>query len=646
MNVRFNISLFVLLLIFSLLVAQEHTFTSASSRAVRYYQQAESHFIRGNMPEAERLLMRAVNSDGRFIEAWLLLGDVYGEQDKMQEARHAFEQAVAIDEKFFPPALFFLTRLAHEALDYDDAALFAVRFLSHTPINEEMRARAQDIYNRSVFAIWALANPVPFEPVNLGESVNDRADEYINAIRLDDSLMFFTRRFEQPGFEFHGRYNENFFVSTRSTAGWQKAAQLQLNWPQTDNMGALTISADGRTMFFAACGWPDGYGSCDIYTSRFSEGSWSLPKNLGSHINSSNWESQPSVSADGRELFFVRRRSGGRGGSDIWMSNRLDDGKWSPPINLGEQINTSGSEMAPFIHPDGKTLYFSSDGHIGMGGSDLFVSRRDETGRWHEPQNLGYPINTSGDEINIIVTAQGDKAYISSQREGGFGGYDIYEFELNAESRPNPVSWISALVNDAESGKPLQAEYSLINLEESVSTHHGATSLPEGSMLISLPTGKNYALHIRKDGYLFFSQNFQLTNETESKPYLIHAHLQPVKEGSATVLNNVFFDTDSSRLRADSYSELDVLAEFLLNNPALIVELAGHTDSTGQPEYNLQLSLERAASARAFLVQKGVPEQQVRVKGYGDTKPVAANETEEGRALNRRTELIILGLLE
>lgn len=564
----------------------------------------------------------------------------------MDRSRQAFKQAIEIDPYFYAPAHYFVAGLAMEARDYAEALQYAEQFLRLATAYRDMQLRAMNIRDRARFAMEAVENPFPYEPANLGEAINTETDEYINAIRLDDSLLFFTRRYKPADFDVHGRYNENFFVSRRSIQGWDTARQMVTDWPFTHNIGAISISADGRTMFVTACGWPDGFGSCDIYVSDIENGYWTQPRNLGNHINTARWESQPSVSADGSELYFASQRRGGYGGSDLWMSRKQEDGSWSRPENLGENINTTGNEMAPFIHPDGQTLYFSSNGHIGLGGSDLFMSRRDKSGQWQQPVNLGYPINTSEDEINIIINTAGDKAYMSARREEGHGGFDIYVFDLPAAFRPVSVSWLHAMVRDKHSAKPLEADYTLIDLATSETVQTGRSILPEGSFLASLPSGKDYALHIHKPGYLFYSEHFMLIDAGKSRPYVIRADLQPIEEGSVTVLRNVFFDSDEARLKPESFTELKRLAGFLQNNPGLTVELAGHTDSTGHETHNVALSLQRAESVREFLLEQAIPEWQISVRGYGSAKPVADNRTEAGRALNRRTEMRITGLGE
>jgi outer membrane protein OmpA-like peptidoglycan-associated protein/tetratricopeptide (TPR) repeat protein len=616
--------------------------STSSKRAARHYQKAESAYLAGNFERAAQWLEKATQVDSEFVEAWLLAGDVYAEMDKNLQAREAFKNAIRIDAELFTPAHYIVARLAWEAKEYGEAVEYAQRFLSFGSTNADIVSKAIDVRDRARFAQVALANPVPFEPVNLGPSINDTADAYINAIRLDDSLLFFTRRFKPDDFNRHGRYSENFFVSKRTHEGWSAANQMITDWPHTHHIGAISISANGRTMFFAACGWPEGKGSCDLYISQFKNGKWNSPYNLGSAINTAQWESQPAISADGSELYFASQRSGGQGGSDIWMSLKLDDGTWSKPMNLGKTINTSGNEMAPYIHPDGQTLYFSSNGHIGMGGLDLFISRKDAAGRWQQAENLGYPINTPDDEINIILNTRGDKAYMSATRDEGFGGFDIYVFDMPQHLQPAPVSYLLALVSDKQNGKPLQADFTLIDLRSDEKVHTGVSNLPEGSILVSLPPGKDFALHIENPAYLFYSEHFRMTETTEGKPFLIEAALQPLEAGSSIVLRNVFFDTDKDVIASVSSIEMNRVADLLLKHPGLVVELGGHTDNTGSDEYNRDLSYRRALAVQKYLVKMGIDRDRLKVKGYGSEKPIADNQTEAGKALNRRTEMIII----
>jgi outer membrane protein OmpA-like peptidoglycan-associated protein len=396
-------------------------------------------------------------------------------------------------------------------------------------------------------------------------------------------------------------------------------------------------------MYFTACNRPDGLGNCDLYFSAFNNGKWSEPYNLGAPVNTNHWESTPSISADGKTLFFSSSRPGGYGGKDIWLTRLNDKNKWTEPVNLGSVINTEGDEMSPFIHFDGKTLYFASDGRVGMGGFDLFVSRMKDDSTWTEPQNLGYPINTFNDEMGLIIESGGQKAYYSSVRDKS-RGKDIFSFNLYEAVRPNPVSYIKGKVYDKMTGRLLKAEYELINLSTGKIIIKNVTD-DTGNFLVCLPSGYNYGINVSKPGYLFYSENFMLEGiHTASKPYIKKIVLNPAIVGEKMQLSNVFYEIDSWQLKKESITELDNLVSLLSENSNLVMEIGGYTDSTGSEQYNMALSEKRALSVVNYLIKRGISSDRLKYKGYGNTSPLGDNVTSEGRKLNRRTEAKIVEL--
>ena len=380
-----------------------------------------------------------------------------------------------------------------------------------------------------------------------------------------------------------------------------------------------------------------------LYFSAFNSGKWTFPVNLGSPVNTIKWESQPSISANGKMLFFSSNRPGGKGGKDLWYSIFNENGRWSKPVNLGETINSTGDEMSPFIHFDGKTLYFSSDGWPGMGGFDLYKTRMNEDSTWSDPVNLGYPINTYNDEMGLIIESGGQKAYFSSKRDEN-GGKNIYSFNLYEAVRPDPVAYFKGKVTDREDGRMLTAEYDLINLSTGKSVVNSRTD-KNGNFLVCLPSGFNYALNVSKSGYLFYSENFMFEGQhSVLKPYTMLIKLSPLKVGEKMLLANVFYESDSWELKKESLAELNKLLKLLNDNVQLVVEIGGYTDATGNDEHNFVLSEKRALSVVNFLVENGIPAERLKYKGYGNTSPIGDNVTSEGRKLNRRTEVKILDL--
>ena len=319
------------------------------------------------------------------------------------------------------------------------------------------------------------------------------------------------------------------------------------------------------------------------------------------------------------------------------------DGSWSIPVNLGDSINTRFEEMAPFIHPDSRTLYFASRGHQGMGGYDLFLSRMDTGGNWTHPVDLGYPINTYADEINLVVNAKGDVAYISSDKLGGKGGMDIYSFKLYKEAQPVMVTYFKGIVFDKETKRRLEAKFELIDLASGKTVSRSSSDPVSGEFLLSLPTEKDYGLNVSRPGYLFYSDHFALRGESsKTKPFIYNVPLQPIRVGETVILKNIFFDTDKYDLKVESRSELARLIQLLKGNLSIHIEISGHTDNHGTADHNLVLSRNRPRAVYDYLIMNKIDASRLSYKGFGKTKPVTTNNTQEGRAKNRRTEFVII----
>ncbi len=540
-----------------LLVLATAVFAQHPKKAVKAFEAAQDAFMRGDFTKAHQQVKKAILEDPEYADAWLLEGEIGLETKNEDLAVLGFENALKLDSMLFPPAAITLSRI------YDRRGLYMREipllqwFQSKAAGNFVNDATVAEMLQQAIFRNEALTHPVAFDPQNLGSAINTSGDEYVNALTFDGVQLLFTRKTDRGG----GYFKEKIYVSRKEVDHWAQAQPLSFSFfPEDIDPGAAFLSADGSKLYLTGCGWGRESG-CDLYVAHWDLGQWSMPKRIDGNVNTGSWESQPCVSADGKELYFVSRRNGN---ADIYCSRRNADHSWAESQNLGTTINTTGSEMAPFLHPDGRTLYFSSDKHTGMGGFDLFMSRRGEDGQWQEPVNLGFPINTSGDEINFFVAADGKTAFISSQREGGYGGYDIYTFELPEE--------------------------------------------------------------IRSDSANFFSG----VDVTELYP------------GDKFVLQHIQFEFNSSALTEDSGAGIQVLADFLKRNPELKVELAGHTDDIGNEKYNLQLSADRASVVREALIAKGIEASRLTANGYGSSKPLKPNDSEEHRAMNRRTEMIII----
>jgi outer membrane protein OmpA-like peptidoglycan-associated protein len=500
-----------------------------------------------------------------------------------------------------------------------------------------------------IFALEKMENPVDFDPINLGQNINSPFPEYYPTITADDRQLIYTRLIDDP--EAYRGKNEDFYMAFKDGDNWRASFPLS-DINTSYNEGAPAISGDGRVLIYTACelfseygGNRKGFGSCDLFMSERQGNTWSLPVNLGPEVNTAAWESQPSLSADGQTIYFVRGypTASGNREQDIHVAKRTTDGTWGGAVKLPRVINSRGKEESAHIHPDGKTLYFSSNGHVGMGGLDIYVSQKMPNGKWSEPINLGYPINTHKDENSLLVSPNGEIAYFASSREGGFGNLDLYSFVLPEEVRPTPVTFAQGLVVEAETKKPVEAKLRLSAVSSQSLISQLNSDAVSGEFLIALPAGQTYALSVTAEGYLFHSENFSLMENKSNEPYALTVELQKIKPGSAIVLQNIFFDLDKDQMKMESLSELQELAGFLEANPEVRIEISGHTDNQGASEYNEALSLRRANAVKKHLVEReSIGTSRLETMGYGDSKPISPNDTEEGKAKNRRTEFKVL----
>lgn len=611
-----------------------------SKKAIEDYNNGLRQYSLRNYTGAERFLLSAIGEDPLFMEPHLVLAEVYEDADQPLNAIGIYRKGLSINKDFYPYGYVRLGNLELSEGMYEEARKSYEQFLDLSDRDPNHIEKAREGLARCSFAINIMKNPVDFNPVNLGPSVNTADDEYWPSISADEQTLVITRLVKNE--ELPGKVQEDFYISHWQDDGWEvmKAAGNPLN--TNDNEGAQTLSGDGRYMVFTACNRKDGLGRCDLYFSVKEGENWSIPRNIGIPVNTQYRETQPSISSDGRTLFFSSDRPGGAGLHDIWFSKRNENDQWLPPENLGNTVNTRGIEMSPFIHPDNRSLYFSSDGHLGLGGYDLFVSRKDSVGKWQDAVNLGYPINTHRDEIGLVVNSRGDKAYYASDVNKA-NGKDIYIFNLPVESRPAMVNYMKGKVFDANSLQALKAQFELVDLENGNTIYQSYSDSLTGEFLVSIPTQSNYMLNASRKGYLFYSENFALSGIFNAdKPFLKDVPLQPLEVGKSIVLNNVFYQTDSFLLKRESEAELNKVVKLLQQNPDIRIEISGHTDNTGNPYYNQLLSENRAKTAASYLVAASISSNRIVSKGYGMNMPVATNDTEAGRALNRRTELKII----
>jgi len=662
--------LFALLLMASCSTAQ---YSVSNSKAVKLFEEArrapgasvDPQTHQPNYRAGIALLDKAIEKEPNFWEAYLLAGEFYEYIYDYENAIKNYEKALAINPNHAATGstYFFLANAQYTVGDYASAMKNIDIYVRNKNANPELVAQANIIYASCEFADHAIKNPSVFKPINVGPGINTKDPEYFPTITVDGKTILFTRRIHDERAPMN-QQQEDFYVSQLENGKWQTAIPMPKNVNTVNNEGAPTIAPDGRSLIFVAC--PDvtgkdygegryGKGSCDLFYTKKLGSRWTDPVNLPGLVNSFLWESQPSISADGKSLYFVRRVSkrGEQPDSDIFVSTLQDDGTWGSPVRLPSTINTPLQEESVLIHPDGKTLYFASRGHVGIGGSDLFVSRMDENGNWSKAQNLGYPINSRADENSLMVSPEGDIAFFASDREGGYGDLDIYMFTLPVELRPTKTLYFEGVVFDAISRNPLPGKFQLIDIKTGKEVIVSEADRLTGEFMVSLPLNKEYALNVTYPGYTFFSQNFNMTNPDGLEAIHMDVPMVPITSDAIGVtLKNVFFDLNKASLRPESFIELNKLVDFLNLNKQLKIEIAGHTDTRGDAKDNLLLSDNRAKSVVEYLISKGIDASRLQAKGYGESQPIISDaaieamnsekEKEAAHQENRRTEYKII----
>jgi len=591
----------------------------------------------GKLKESIALLQNAIKIEPNYFDAYVSMAGMYSELKNYDAAIASYEKGRAVDSIYFREFnLPYSISLAGTGA-FEKAMGAIESFLSITDLSESSLRFGYYRKKCYQFALDYKKNNTDsgyhFEPKNLGDSVNSAFSEYFPALTIDGGHLIFTRKVNGM--------NEDFFETYKKDSVWSMARALEGNINTNFNEGAQNISQDGQWLIFTGCNFPEGYGGCDLYISYLTADGWSVPENMGNKINTDAWESSASLSPDKRDLYFASNRAGGYGGSDIYVSHRLPNGRWSEPENLGPTINTAGDEGSPFIHADNQTLYFTSKGWQGYGGDDLFLSRKEAKGKWGVPHNLGYPINTIENESSLVITADGSTAYYASDRSDSRGGLDLYTFELRNDVRPIKTLWVKGKVFDKKTNNGLPSAVELTDLDTKEIISRVQTD-ETGNYLITLPVGKDYAFNVNRKGYLFFSDNFPLSKKSPDSTYKIDIALQPLEANATIVLRNIFFDVNKFDLKPESQVELDNVVKLMKDNPTLKIQINGHTDNVGKPADNLALSNNRAKSVVEYITLKGIDAKRLSYQGFGATQPVADNNTEEGKAQNRRTELKVV----
>ncbi len=587
----------------------------------------------------------AVNVKNDYGDAWYHLGLAFSLTQQFEDAAYSFGRLININPNYSPVVYFEASKALIEIdklSDAKDAAAAYMQRMENSPVNQLYRHQGlyKLIYATESPAIRA-AEKTMADPI-LIESINSDAGDYMPSVNPTGTRLYFTS-VRSGGFDNQkdpqkNNYGEDLYFSNLENDMWSAPQLLPepLNSIGDDFGSAFT--GDGQLMVYVRCGAEESIGNCDLYYTELNGTVWSTPRNMGNVVNSDNWDSQPTINSDGTRIIYTSARDGGYGGSDLYMIERNPYGEWGIPQNLGGTVNTPFNENSPYLAPDGKTLYYSSNGLPGFGGLDVFYTVF-ENGSWSKPINLGAPLNSNGDDTNFSISAEG-MGYFSSSRIND--DYQIFQIELPDELKPKPTVVIQGIVANSKTEEALEAVVLIedINSGELLSVNKSNSST--GDYLVVLPAGRNYSLSATCKGFFFYSESFEIPADTSYQEIDLNIALEPIEKGTKVVLNNIFFESGRAELKPISYVELNKAVDLLEDNPSMVIEIGGHTDNVGSEALNQQLSQKRAQAVVDYMILAGLDASRLRAKGYGESVPIADNSTNEGRAKNRRTEFEIV----
>lgn len=631
---------FIVLCFLSLNAEAQTKYSSHSKKAIKNYEEAQLLLRQRKFPEAIHKLNVAVVKDPDFIEAHLRLAFSYELLRNLEGQQYHLEQVVRIAPKSmkYKNVYYSLGKVYFNQGQYKKSMDMLLRLEQLGIDNPRMQAEVTKLNENISFALKSIQNPLDIHPVPLPAIVNAFPLQYFPVLTADENTIVFTTR---EGLTFAD--DENIVVSEKDVSGnWSPPVSISPNINSTFNEGTCTISADGRTLIFTSCEGRKSYGGCDLYISRKTGKEWSVPKNLGPEVNSRSWDSQPALSADGRMLFFVSTRGGGIGRKDLWKTELGMDGRWRKAINLGASVNTKEDEVSPFLHVNGTTLYFASQGYPGMGGFDLYQTEwKDST--WTTPKNLGYPINTFEDQVSLFVSTNGEKGYYSYEKKDASGRERslLYKFAFPAESQiSNKAIYLTGNIYDQATHQPLGASIKIYRLGEDQPTAVFIADTETGKYYCVLNENQQISLYVEHKGYLFKSESFKISPDSANAMHK-DIFMEPIQKGSTVRLNNIFFDLNSAKLNAQSRTELVKMVELLSENPTISITISGHTDDQGTTDYNMKLSEQRAKAVYDFLINLGIAPARLTYKGYGESRPLQEGNDEKSRRINRRIEFSV-----
>ncbi|HRC78282.1 MAG TPA: OmpA family protein [Bacteroidales bacterium] len=616
-----------------------------------------NHGINSKFVESQKLyfseatdILRSLNDKEEYpiVNYYLALTYIYKPDNNFTLAEQYLKKVIDACPDDIPEAYFHLGKLAYTTNQKCDAINYFKKFLTYQGDFDTLFAEAKMLMKWSEEICKLINNPVPFNP-KLVKGISSQLDDYLVSLSPDNEIAYYTRKtkdYQISGYKSEPAFQEKFYFSYRiSDNVFDNGKEMPYPFNRNENEGGATITGNNKELIYTVCKMvtsPRQYYNCDLYSSKNIKGYWTDIVPLERVNRPDTWESMPSVTADGKELYFVSNRSGGVGGYDIYKSIKDENGEWSEPINIGKPINTSGDEKSPFIHTDTRTLYFSSNGRPGIGGYDIYYVKLNDNNEKTEVKNIGYPINTENDEVGFIVSIDGKYGYFSSNniKNESLGGMDFYYFSLYNEAKPEEVILVKGNLKSEDTTKPIKATVQIKSLESK-----RVTFIPvdeDGDYVASLLKNEDYLLTIKGEDIVYQSTYVAAKDSITAPVIKLEMEVQPIEVGMHYRLHNIYFAFNSADILSSSQKVLDEFIVFLNDHPTMTISIEGHTDNVGSDEFNLILSENRAKAVYNYLVNNGIDANRLQYKGFGKTNPIATNETEEGRAMNRRTEFVIL----
>ncbi len=637
-------------------------------KLIKKYDKAVDLLMSGKLVDAELAFAKVINEEPDFTEAWLAIAEInysrYSSAQDQKSQNKYYGKYVKCLEKVSSTCPSFeeyeisykLGKIFFSRDNFDVAAKHLNLYVNKGNKKSKFYSDAENTLSYIESYLNLIQNPVPFKPVVV-DGISTINDDYLPIISPDGTMAFYTHAYIKKDVTsiYSDKFTEEFTMSRaldNSGLNFSNGEALPYPFNTGKNQGASSITIDNSTLYLTICEFVSrDYDNCDIFYATKKNTGWSELQNLGTNINGlRSWESQPTISSDGKTLYFASIRESNIGfdvnspTSDIYFSEKQEDNSWGKAQNMGPSINTSGNDKSPFIHSDSQTLYFSSDGHLGIGGFDIFFSKYRDNG-WTKPINIGYPINTKRNDLGFVVNTQGTNAYFASNKLSGAGGWDIYSIELYPEARPEKVFIIKGQLIDDVGEIVTEAKLEIRNTRtEEVS--HGVVDAETGNYAIAVTVEEeeymdDFIMVVKKEDYSFTSALLEINEDVFEEPEVLNFEIKPIEPGKAVELNDIYFPTASFIIDTKSLIVLDSFVEFLNDNPNVKIEIRGHTDNTGSYSTNMDLSNRRAKSVYDYLLSKNIATNRVSYKGYGPKLPLESNDTEWGRYKNRRTEFFI-----